>query len=169
VEEILVLVLIGGMVGLILLGIVVGFIVVAPKGKVGETELLPDTPFEIRCTPKSDAIHKVFMRYGVRFERVGRRSRAFGVIVDIRVESGGVVFLDEPLGLGWQAPEGIREIGSWELMVSSGGGLSHSYRKATVELCSLSGRPPGAEVVITGTVSTVEGTVPQLFKMFVAR
>lgn len=77
----------------------------APKGKVGETELLPDTPFEIRCTPKSDAIHKVYLRYGVAFERTGERnSKAFGVIIDVRVESGGVVFHAEPLGVGWPDP-----------------------------------------------------------------
>jgi len=169
-EGLIAILFIGGLVGIILLGIVAVFILVAPKGKVGETELQPDTPFAIRCTPKSDAVHSVYLRYGVAFERTGgRNSKAFGVIVNIRVESGGVVFLNEPLGVGWQAPAGIRKIGRYELMVNSGGGLSQSRRKATVELCSLGGRPPGAEVVITGTVSTVHNTVPQLFKIFVAR
>jgi len=169
-ESLILVLIIGGPVGFILLGIVAVFILVAPKGKVGETELFPYIPFEIRCTPKSDAVHKVYLRYGVAFERTGgRNSRAFGVIIDVRVESGGVVFLDEPLGVGRHAPEGIRKIGQYELMVSSGGGMSQSHHKATVELCSLDGRPTGAEVVITGTVSTVDGTVPRLYRMFVAR
>ncbi len=169
-DGLILLLIIGGPVGFILLSIAAAFILVAPKGKVGETELRPDTPFEIRCTPKSDAIHKVYLRYGVTFERTGGRdSKAFGVIIDVRVESGGVVFLDEPLGVGWQGPEGTRSIGQYELMVSSGGGLNHSSHKATVELCRLDGRPRGAEVLITGTVTTVADTVPKLFKMYVAR